>query len=106
MMDAFLQIIVAASIPSALTGLAVWTLKRTIEKYEKDRKVAEEMREEFDVIIIESVNSAIALGEATATALKNGHTNGETDGALEYARSVKHKQKEFLTRKGVEHIIR
>lgn len=105
-MDAFLQIIVAASIPSALTGLAVWVLKRTIDKHEKDRKAAEEMREEFDVMIIESVNSAIALGEATATALKNGHTNGETDGALEYARSVKHKQKEFLTRKGVEHIIR
>lgn len=105
-MDAFLQIIVAASIPSALTGLAVWVLKRTIDRHEKDRKVAEEMREEFDIMIIESVNSAIALGEATATALKNGHTNGETDGALEYARSVKHKQKEFLTRKGVEHIIR
>ena len=105
-MDTFLQIIVAASIPSTLTGLAVWKLKRTIEKHEKDRKAAEEMREEFDIMIIESVNSAIALGEATATALKNGHTNGETDGALEYARSVKHKQKEFLTRKGVEHIIR
>lgn len=105
-MDAFLQIIVAASIPSALTGLAVWALKRTIDKHEKDRKAAEEMREEFDIMIIESVNSAIALGEATATALKNGHTNGGTDGALEYARSVKHKQKEFLTRKGVEHIIR
>lgn len=105
-MDAFLQIIVAASIPSALTGLAVWVLKRTIDRHEKDCKVAEEMREEFDIMIIESVNSAIALGEATATALKNGHTNGETDGALEYARSVKHKQKEFLTRKGVEHIIR
>lgn len=105
-MDTFIEILVAASIPSALTGLMVWTLKRKIEKHEKERKVAEEMREEFDVIIIEAVNSAIALGEATATALKNGHTNGETDGALEYARSVKHKQKEFLTRKGVEHIIR
>ena len=37
-------------------------------------------------------------------ALKNGHTNGETEAALEYAREVKHKQKDFLTRQAAKTI--
>lgn len=44
------------------------------------------------------------MGEASAIALKNGHTNGETEAALEYARRVKHEQKDFLTKQGIEAI--
>lgn len=105
-MELFTQLLIAASIPSALIGLLVWRLERQIDKHEKSRQDAERQREDFNFIIIESVNSAIALGEATATALRNGHCNGETEKALDYARTVKHKQKEFLTRKGVEHIVK
>lgn len=46
----------------------------------------------------------IALGEATATALKNGHANGETEAALEYAKRIKHEQKDFLTEQGIHAI--
>ena len=54
--------------------------------------------------IIKSVMAAIALGEAAATALKNGHANGETEAALEYARKIKHEQKDFLTEQGIKGI--
>lgn len=40
--------------------------------------------------------ASIALGEAAATALKNGHANGETEAALEYARKIKHEQTKGL----------
>ena len=49
-----------------------------------------------------SVGAAIALGEATATALKNGHANGETEAALEYAKRIKHEQKDLLTEQGIK----
>lgn len=54
--------------------------------------------------MIKSVMAAIALGEAAATALKNGHANGETEAALEYARKIKHEQKDFLTEQGIKGI--
>lgn len=98
--------LIAAAIPSALLGLAAWWIKKAFDKIETERREQEKAREEFDIILIESINSAVALGEATANALKNGHANGDTEAALEYARDVKHKQKEFLTRKGVEQILK
>ena len=60
------------------------------------------MREKNEILIIKSNMAAIALGEATATALKNGHCNGETEAALEYARKVKHEQKDFLIEQGIK----
>ena len=48
--------------------------------------------------------AAIALGEAAATALKNGHANGETEAALEYARKIKHEQRDFLAEQGIKGI--
>ncbi len=53
------------------------------------------------MLLVRSVGAAIALGEATATAMKNGHANGETEAALEYARKIKHEQKDFLTEQGI-----
>lgn len=100
------SVLIIAAIPSALIGLVGWWIKKLIDKSETERREREKAHEEFDIVLIESINGAIALGEATANALKNGHTNGDTEAALEYARTVKHKQKDFLTRKGIEHIIK
>ena len=74
---------------------------------ELEQIVAEEkekIREKNEVLIIKSVMASIALGEAAATALKNGHANGETEAALEYARKIKHEQKDFLTEQGIKGI--
>lgn len=62
------------------------------------------VRQKNEVLLVRSVGAAIALGEATATALKNGHANGETEAALAYARQVKHEQKDFLTEQGIRAI--
>lgn len=100
------SVLIIAAIPSALIGLVGWWIKKLINKIETERREREKSHEEFDIVLIESINGAIALGEATANALKNGHTNGDTEAALEYVRTVKHKQKDFLTRNGIEHIIK
>lgn len=97
-------LLLAMSIPSGITGFCFWLLQRKLDKREKVREEKERVREQQEFLLVKSIGAAIALGEASAIALKNGHTNGETEAALEYARKVKHEQKDFLTRQGIESI--
>lgn len=104
-MDVVITVIIAASIPSSVTGFGFWLLQKKISKRDREQEHKDEIRKKNEILIIKGVNAAIALGEATATALKNGHTNGETDAALAYAAQVKHDQKDFLTEQGIENIF-
>ena len=79
-------------------------LEEELEDMEFLAEEKEKIREKNEVLIIKSVMASIALGEAAATALKNGHANGETEAALEYARKIKHEQKDFLTEQGIKGI--
>ena len=112
-------IIVAASIPSAITGFCFWLIEQNIQKRaEKEKAEREErqkavderevIREKNELCIINSVNAAIALGEATARAVQripDAHCNGDMNAALEYAQKVKHEQKNFLNEQALKHII-
>lgn len=98
-------LILAMSIPSAITGFCFWLLERRIDRREKEQDKKDEARRKNEVIIIESVNAAIALGEATARAVQripDANCNGDMYGALEYATSIKHKHKNFITEQGID----
>lgn len=73
-------------------------------KEKKQREEQDKAQEEMMVLLIQSTGAAIALGEATAHALQRGHTNGDTEAALEYAAKIKHEQKDFLAKQGVHAI--
>lgn len=98
------QLVAIMGIPSAITGLCFWMIQRRLTKRDEELDRRDAARERNEVLLVRSVGAAIALGEATATAMKNGHTNGETEAALEYARKIKHEQKDFLTEQGVKAI--
>lgn len=89
-------------IPAAITAFCSWLLQRSINKRDAKAEAREKAREKNEVLLIRSTGAAIALGEATATALKNGKCNGETEAALEYAQRVKHEQRDFLTEQGIQ----
>ncbi len=98
-------LVIAMSIPSAITGLCIWWLERKIEKRQKEQDRKEAARKQNEVIIIESVNAAIALGEATARAVQripDAQCNGDMHAALKYASDIKHKHKDFITEQGIE----
>lgn len=95
------QLIAALGIPTALTGFFFWFLQRKIDKREKLNDEREQKREKNEILIIKSVNAAIGLGEAAAIALRNGHTNGETEAALARAKEVKREQADFLAEQGI-----
>ena len=97
-------LLIALGVPTAITGFFFWLLKRHIDKKDKEREEHEKARVQNEILLVQGVFASIGLGEATALALKNGHTNGETESALAYAREIKHKQKDFLTEQGIKHI--
>lgn len=98
------QLVAIMGIPSAITGLCFWMIQRRLTKRDEELDRRDAARDRNEVLLVRSVGAAIALGEATATAMKNGHTNGETEAALEYARKIKHEQKDFLTEQGIKAI--
>jgi hypothetical protein len=96
-MENLWAIILACGIPSTITGLIVgWFVKK-----QNDRDRA---REELNILIVQGVNASIGLGEAVAIAQKNGKCNGETEKATKYAIDVKHKIRDFLTKRSVESV--
>ena len=98
------QLVALMGIPSAFTGFCFWLIQRKLAKRDAELDRRDAARERNEVLLVRSVGAAIALGEATATAMKNGHANGETEAALEYAKRIKHEQKDFLTELGIHAI--
>lgn len=92
-------------LPALITGLGVWRIQVIIGRAENRRKDADECREKLQIILLKSINAAICLGEATATAIKNGKANGEVSDAVKYATQIKHEQRDFLHEQGIKKII-
>lgn len=98
------QLAVIMGIPSAVTGIAVYFLKRWLEKRDQETKEREKAHNELEFSMIASINASLTLGEATAAAvarIPDAHCNGDMHDALEYAKKVKHDQREILTRAGI-----
>lgn len=95
---------IAVAVATAFLGLVVWRLKREVERREARDQEKERKHETIAILTIEGVQSAIALGEANTLALKRGDCNGDCEAAMEYARDVKHKIKDFLTEQGIKNI--
>lgn len=98
-------LIIAMSIPSAITGFCFWLIQRKIDNHQKAQDKKEAARKQNEIIIIESVNAAIALGEATAKAVQripDAKCNGDMHAALQYASDIKHKHKNFITEQGID----
>jgi len=99
-----IAIVAFFGLPSAVTGLCFWALKKYLDGKDKKRDEEEKARERNEFLLIKSVGAALALGEATAHAIRDGKCNGEMTAALEYAQKVKHEQKDFLAEQGIRNL--
>ena len=88
-------------IPTAITAFCSWMLQRRITKRDAAMEAREKAREKNEVLLIKSTGAAIALGEAMQR-IPDAHCNGDMKAALEYARKIKHEQKDFLTEQGIQ----
>lgn len=112
-------LLVMFCVPSSITGFCFFLIKREIAKKDKQaeerekkreeiREKREEARKEYELFTIKGTSAAIALGEATARAVQkipDTHCNGDMHKALDYAEKIKHDQKDFLTKQGINAIF-
>ena len=104
-MDTIWALILAAGIPSAITGLLVRRYEKKLEADRKAREEAEEARKEYEKFNVHVLTACIKLSEANAIALQNGKCNGETHAALDYLTQVRREQRKFLIDQGIDHIF-
>lgn len=96
-------LLLAMSIPSGVTAFCFWLVEEKMKRERREQEEKEKVRQKSEVLLIKSVMAFHSPGrKPAATALKNGHANGETEAALEYARKIKHEQKDFLTEQGIK----
>lgn len=76
--------VAAMGIPSAIMGLIVKRLEKRLAKRDSDRDEQDKSQKDLIVLLVQSTNASIALGEATARAvqripgraLQRGHARG------------------------------
>lgn len=102
------ELIIAMGIPSAVTGLLVWWLKRYIDKREKEREEREKKTEKFMLMLMQTSRATNVLATATAKAVQRipeAKCNGDMTAALEEADRIQKIEKEWLFEQGVENIF-
>ena len=103
-----MDFLLALGIPTAITGLLVWWLKRNIDKNEKKRELRERNTEQLMLLLIQTNRATNVLAEATAKAVQripDAHCNGDMTAALEKADKLRSKEKEFILDQGIKHIF-
>lgn len=102
------QLLVVMGIPSAITGLLIWWLKRHIDKKEKAREKREQNTEKLLLMMLESSRANNILSVATAKAVQripDAKCNGDMTAALAQAAEIQNQEKEFLMQQGIQHIF-
>lgn len=102
------SLLIAMSIPSAITAFCFWLLQRSITKRDKAKAEKEKSRDTLLYLVVQSVDASIDLSTAIAKAVQripDAHCNGDMDAALESAKKVREKQKQYLTQQGIKQIL-
>ena len=103
-----MEFIIAMGIPTAITGLLVWWLKRYLDKKESAREEKEANTERLMLMMLQEARSTNILAMATAKAVQripDAHCNGDMTSALEEATRIQNEEKEFLLDQGIKHIF-
>ena len=114
-----MEFLLAMGIPTAVTGLLVWWIKRYIEKKDKQAEEREKRRqaladerdrnyEKIMLMIMQTSRASYVLAEATAKAVQripDAHCNGDMSSALEKAQKMQKEEQDFLISQGVKHIF-
>lgn len=103
-----MEFVIAMGIPTAITGLLVWWLKRYIDKRDKKNEEREQNIENFMLIIMQNSRATNVLAKATAKAVQripDAHCNGDMTSALALAEKIQKEEKDFILRQGIQHIF-
>lgn len=100
-------ILAAAGIPSAIFGIFIRQMNKRIDERERKREELEKARLKNQLLQMELVAASLSLGEATAEAVQripDAHCNGDMHQALDYAKGVKAKYRDFEREQVAKHL--
>ena len=103
-----MDFLIAMGIPSAITGLLVWWLKKYIDKQEHKRDEHDKSMEKLMLMVIQTGKANNILATATAKAVQripDAQCNGDMTAALEMAAKIQEEEKTFLMEQGVKRIF-
>lgn len=103
-----MEFLMAMGVPSAICGLAVWWLKRAIDKREAKAEEREANTQKLMIMIMQTSRATNVLAEATAKAVQripDAHCNGDMTAALEQAAKIQEEEQQFLIDHGVRHVF-
>lgn len=103
-----MEFLIAMGVPSAITGVLVWWLKRSIDSKEEKREEREKNTETLMLLIMQTSRATNVLAEATAKAVQripDAHCNGDMTEALKKAAQIQKEEQQFLIDQGVKHIF-
>lgn len=108
-MDSVWTILAAVGLPSAVVagvvGLLFRRLEKRLDEEKRAREEQEQARKTYEGFQVHALTAVMKLSEANAIALQNGKCNGETHKALDYLTEVRHEQRDFLIKQGLDHIF-
>lgn len=102
------EFLITMGVPSAITGLLVWWLKKYIDKRDAEAAEREKNTEKLMLMIMQTSRANNILAEATARAVQripDAHCNGDMKSALEKAAAIQKEEQQFLIDQGVRHIF-
>ena len=106
--DTIIQLIVLFGIPTAITGLGSFLIKRRVEKGEAEAKEREQNLESLVLMMIQSSRANSVGITAIARAVQripDAHCNGDMKAALEEMEKIQTKEQQFITDKGIKYLF-
>ena len=103
-----IEIFTLFAIPSSITGLFVWWIKKKLDQQEERQLEREKSQEELMVMMMNSTKANSIGIQAVARAVQripDAHANGDIDSAIEEMDKLQKEEDNFLTEQGVKHIL-
>ena len=103
-----IQLLLTFGIPSAITGLGVWYLKKRVEANEKKAKEHEENLEALVLMMMQTTRANTVGITAIARAVQripDAQCNGDMTAALEEMDKIQKKEQQFIIDKGIRYIF-
>ena len=103
-----IEIFTLFAIPSSITGLFVWWVKKKLDQQEERQLEREKNQEQLMVMMMNSTKANSIGIQAVARAVQRmpeAHANGDIDSAIEEMNKLQKEEDNFLTEQGVKHIL-
>ena len=103
-----IEILVLFAVPSSITGLFVWWMKKKLDQQEERQLEREKNQEKLMVMMMNSTKANSIGIQAVARAVQRipeAHANGDIDSAIEEMNKLQKEEDNFLTEQGVKHIL-